>query len=77
MSGPGEMESGSIYDWCTLPWPLLWRALRTRTRESWLGHCRTHQLSCASAAQFPFIPAAKAMTVETRGPRPGADRAGW
>lgn len=27
-------------------------------------------------AQIPFIPAEKAMTVETRGPRPGADRAG-
>lgn len=49
---------------------------KNKGQLSWLGHCRIHQPGCPSAAQSPFIPAAKAMTVETRGPRPGTDRAG-
>lgn len=49
---------------------------KNKRQLSWLGHCRIHQPRCPRTAQIPFIPAAKAMTVETKGPRSGADREG-
>lgn len=49
---------------------------KNRRQLSRLGLCRIHQVRCPQQPRSPFIPAEKAMTVETRGPRPGADRAG-
>lgn len=49
---------------------------KNKRQLSWFGHCRIHQPRCPSAAQILFIPAAKDKTVETIGPRPGADRDG-